>query len=344
MSSLLWKQIESLAGAWRAEEDVRRVLAQMPSRHRSPRTGLPERIEMMQAGGGRSGPLRVAYFYHLMSQSPFLAGAEAPPGLAEWLSDATKVATTYRLQLGWMRAQLPGFPMLRVPQLVDGAPLVSSDQIHHIPWARQDFAAGYQLMSAPPRVAGSGRELGEAAARVAEAFTHEEEWRQFEGAQAALTASDIDQLRRVNTSLRHEVRSEAVDQFEPGNLIRRLEFRHDKLEGALDSLTGDAANYARSFDVLNDILQTTLETSLDYLVEFDRPSVLSAVDEIDLDGDHAEFSVSELVHVGGLVFVPDAAIDEAGIVESTSLTMDHGETRIRVGIKVLRGAREGLDL
>lgn len=342
MSSELWKQIESLAGAWRAEVGVRRVLAQMPSRHRSPRAGLPQRIEMMQAGGGRSGPLRVAHSYQLMSS--FYASPEAPPGLAEWLSDASKVETAYKLQLGWMRAQLPGFPMLRLPQLVDGAPLVSSDQIHHIPWARQDFAAGYQLMSAPPKVAGSGRELGEAAARVAEAFTHEEEWRQFQDAQAALTASDIDQLRRVNTSLRHEVRSEAVDEFEPGNLVRRLEFRHDQLEGALDALTGDAANYARSFDVLNEFLQTTLETSLDYLVEFDRPSVLSAVDEIDLDGDHAEFSVNEIVHTGALVYVADAAVDEVGTVETTSFIMDHGDTRIRAGVKVLKGAREGLDL
>lgn len=81
MSAPLWRSVHNLAEVWREHSAVEQVLSQMPSRHKPPQRGLPERIELMQAGGVSCRPLLMADAYQLASQ--LYVSSPAPPGEAE---------------------------------------------------------------------------------------------------------------------------------------------------------------------------------------------------------------------------------------------------------------------
>ncbi|HWH25017.1 MAG TPA: hypothetical protein VNT53_00020 [Pseudolysinimonas sp.] len=343
MSGELWESVQALAEAWQAEEAVQRVLAQMPSRHAPPRTGIAERVEMMQAGGVPCRPLWMGGMYELASQ--LYDNAPTPAGINEWLSDAYAVQAAYLTQLGWVRAQLPGYPMLRLPQLVAGAPLVSSDITRGLPWFRQHFGAGFQTMPKPPPALSANAQLRDATVRLVSHLQQTAAWDAFMVAQARLGITDLEQLRAANSKLRLEVRDEAVHHFEPVNFARRQEFRSSKLRDATDSLTGKAHVYAVAFDIVNDLFADALDYGLNHLVEFDHVEEITGIDDIDIDGNRVAFTGADvLLRTRSLVYLPDAAINEGGVVTMTSFAFEHGEMRTRVEVELLPGLREGLQL
>lgn len=344
MTVQLWSAIGELASAWRADDIVERVLAAMPSRNPPPRNGLAAYIERMQAGGVPCRPLWMANMYvltrHLFAEVP------DPPGLSGWLRDAKAVQDAYFGQLGWMRAQLPGFPILRLPQLAAGAPLVSSDNIRGIPWARAHFAAGYQTMAAPPpNGLGKGHPISRAAVQVVRALAKEPAWNDFAVAQSRLTAEDRAHLHTAIAELRHELRPEAVDVFEPSGMMRRQAFRQSKLNDVLAGLSGAAAEYVGAFDEVNAVMMLSLGSGLNFLVEHRRPAEPSMLGGIDVDGTRVDFVTDDIaLQPNDLVFLSDSAINEVGVITAASFVVRNGDFTMRASAMLMPGARQGLEL
>lgn len=258
---------------------------------------------------------------------------------------AVKVQHAYLTQLGWIRAQLPGYPLLRLPQLVRGAPLMSADTTRDLPWYSQQFSAGFQNMQHPPAVLSQSTRWRDATHEVVASLTQAPQWVGFTEAQDALLPSDLKALRTVNTELRRKVKEDDVTAFEPLNLSRRQEFRSSQLRDAVDKLTGSALTYTTAFDSLNELMTVALDYVLNYFVEFDRVGEAAAITEIDIDGEDVEFSSTDMfVRTRQLVYLPDSAIDEAGFVTRFAFTMDNEEVRFRTRVRLLPGLRDGLRL
>jgi len=222
---------------------------------------------------------------------------------------------------------------------------MSSDITRDLPWYPQHLSAGFQTMLHPPAVLGESKRWRDATHEVVAALTREPEWVAFAAAQDALLPADLDALQVGNTVLRRKVNEDAVTAFEPMNLSRRQEFRSAQLRDSVGELTGNALAYATAFDSLNELMTVALDYVLNYLVEFDRVEEAAAITDIDIDGEHVEFSSNDMfVRTRSLVYLPDSAIDEGGFVTMVAFAMDNDEARFRVRVRLLQGLREGLRL
>lgn len=110
MTKEIWTAASNLADKWRSSQTVNRVVSVMPRDGVPSRDPLTKMFAEYRAGSMRAHALRLhSELSYLMGQ-PMLGQVKRPDSFDAWFLAASGVEAAFRLQLAWLRAQLPGYP------------------------------------------------------------------------------------------------------------------------------------------------------------------------------------------------------------------------------------------
>lgn len=291
---------------------------------------VPSLLQGMRAGAGSlfSRPLLLGSVVPNLIDQPLMApmmamgGPAVPEGvLAEWLANANAVEVAFRTTIGWVRSRLPGYPILRVPQLAEDTHLTTPYYSANIVWPEGERALGYQFLSAPPqvpellKVSGAGSiALCEAAEELVRAFKLTEEWRTFADAQSALVGDDRAALQAGKKDLRVRL---ADDVDVPNLILERDRYLRQQAREVVAVLPDVARHYCEAFDRVNQLIEFAAGDVFGQLVAYGDPKTVSS-QRIDLPEPGVVYIVvdSPFGHYpGGLIHLDEPLIADALCVE-----------------------------
>lgn len=341
MTKEVWTAVEKLANKWRSSQTVHRIVSVMPRDGVPSKDPLTDMLVQFRASSMRAHALRLSSELSYLISQPMFGYIKKPDTFEAWVRAAHEVEVAFRLQLAWLRAQLPGYPLLRVPQLVANTPFTTDEYSWKAVWARGDMRRGFQFSPPPTLAAGAervdaSRELQE----LASALRASEPWQQLAATRAALTEPDRQQLHAECQSLRAALSSEHVDEFEPQFALKRHQFRDKQMKEAIARLTGRATTYAQAFTDAADMVDFAVDDVLPQLVTYGHPRDVGAAPDLDFLGENriAFQPAVPIFWTGALVFVSDPLVEEVGQVTGVSFNFGGGIENNRVTLRLLPGA------
>lgn len=341
MTTQLWGAVSDLADRWRESPTVHSVTSVMPRDGRPSKSAMTAMLSELRGMSMRGHPLRLGSELRYLLGQPYFDHVARPKEFEGWLAAAHMIEAPFRVQLAWVRAQLPGYPLLRVPQMVENTPFTTLEFTWNAPWPRDDMARGFQLSPPPVVLIGDERnDMSRELRRVATALQASEPWQRFAEARAALTTSDATALSAACRALRAALSPERVNAHEPNLAIKRDQYRREQMEEALAGLSEGAATYANAFTVAADAVDLAIDQVLPQVVTYGLPRDIGAASDLDfLDAENISLSPSvPILWTGELAFVSDPLVEEVGQVTRTSFAMEHGVTSLRAELRLIPGA------
>lgn len=341
MTKEIWTAASNLADKWRISQTVNRVVSVMPRDGITSRDPLTKMLAEYRGGSMRAHALRLHSELSYLIRQPMWGQVKRPDSFNAWFLAAQEVEAAFRLQLAWLRAQLIGYPLLRVPQLVANTPFTTHEFTWKAVWAREDMARGFQLSPPPALLIGTERiDTSPELQKLASALSASESWQRLATTRAALTEPESQQLHAECQALRAALSPERVDEFEPHFALKRHQFREEQMEAAVARLTDGAAAYAKAFTDAADTIDFAVDDVLPQLVTFGLPKDVGAATDLDFLGeDRITFQpAAPIFWTGMLVFVSDPLVEEVGQVTGVNINFGGGIENNRATLRLLPGA------
>ena len=190
-----WAATWSLAAGLRRSSVIQAYSAHLPRNAPSRAHGIGGRLQSMRAANANLAPALRLWAETSMWMSSGLAFIHqddeslSEPDWEHWTALARLVEQSHHLMVGWVRAQLPGYPQLQVPALARGSVLTTREFSWKHRWFREDFGQGWQFGAPPAEICsllGMARDEGvavlEALSTVAIALADTAPWRAFSDA------------------------------------------------------------------------------------------------------------------------------------------------------------------
>lgn len=361
----LWAAIWKLAAAWSQTPLAQGIAATLPrnqplKRRGDSAVGISALLQHLDACAGRmmTKPLMYGSRIPALLNQPLLAGFGMPAidedELREWLQSAAKLEIAHRVTLGWLRASLAGYPMLRAPQLARSTPLTTTEMTTHYIWSKEEFASGLNQLPAPPSVPDllgadsmGALELDEAARQVSRALTRSRAWVNFHDAHRSLNDDAKEALRTARRELKQRLSAEAIDDHEPNRAIPRDQYRSHTMTEVVHSLAGPERIYADAFGEVDRLLNLTMGDIFGELVLFGEPCRVPVFNvETPMPGEPCigfqTGPIGVFLSIGQLLWLSTDTITDAVSVELHSIKMDRAEgTRNHFEARVLLNTGEG---
>lgn len=353
--SELWKALDQQAQAWRSSPVVESFIAELPRNATQRSQGVPGLLQELQAGFSGFGrrPLRMASFLPFALSGPQFGRAKPDPEVFnKWTALAQQVEVAHRETIAWLRATLPGYPIIPAPQLAPGTPLTTREFTWRLVWQPGEQARGLQLLPAPPRVNAllglsgpQAKALDESARGVASGLALTPEWQEFGEAARSLDEHDRAALRACRAAIRKRLGSEAVDEHEEKLALPRDEYRASVVADEMGRLTGNAHEYVRAFDALDQLIEDAASDVFGQLLAFGPPERMAGVEALDFGPGTprvVHFSVAGefWLDTGQLLWLNDALVPDAVMVIGMTMSLDPGEMSQRLTGRVLEGSHE----
>jgi hypothetical protein len=209
--------------------------------------------------------------------------AELP---AEFLADATKVYAASTQTLAWIRAQLPGYPLIKAPQLSRGTHRTTIEFSWGIPWRQEEFALG--LQTAPfsariPEALGASDPASFALAVVALQIrlSETEAWREYEVSWRNLRDDDKRQLSKCRSRIAKRLSPMELDALEAKLALPRVAHRVRVVSEEIDTLTGAARAFAEAFENVDRVIELACVDALTYLLFYGQPRLVTSMGSLE---------------------------------------------------------------
>ncbi len=258
----LWTACADQATAWRASPIAQRVRGQLPRNAAEPGKGLPHLLLNFDSGNGWiNRPLRLP---QLLTLGQMMQPAEYEQICqTSWHADLGRVAAAHRITVAWIRARLPGYPMIPAPQLARGSALTTREVPFELEWDPAMLGAGLQFIDPVHQIAAALEVSGPAAAAVEQAVRgvvaalHETPtWTRYATALAVLDTTDRAVLNQARRTIDADLRPEKIDGYEPNLLYPRYHYRKQVVADAVAALDGTARGFADAFADIDDLITT----------------------------------------------------------------------------------------
>lgn len=360
----LWAAIWKLADAWSQTPLVQEIAATLPrnqplKKRGDSAVGISALLQHLEAGAGpMMKPLMYASRIPALLNQPLLAGFGMPAidqdELLVWLQTAAKLEGAHRVTLGWLRASLAGYPILRAPQLARSTPLTTEEMTTRYIWSKEEFASGLNHLPAPPSVPDllgadsiGALKLDEAARQVSRALTTSRAWVDFHDAHQSLNDDTKEALRAARRELKQRLSAEALDDHEPNLAMPRAEYRSHTMTEVVHSLAGPERIYADAFGEVDRLLDLTMGDIFGELVLFGEPWRVPVFNvETPTPGEpRVGFQtepIGAFLSTGQVLWLTTDAVTDAVRVELHSIKMDQAEgTHDYFEARVLLSTGEG---
>lgn len=289
----LWSAIRDQAQAWSATPVFGRFTKQLPRNSDQRTTGIPGVLQELEAGGAEisARPLRLgSSIPRMLDVVPGINLRQVGPAWTSWLDTAQKVESAHRMTIAWLRARLPGYPILPAPQLAAGTPLTTLEFTSRLIWTPDERRRGLQFQPAPINDGGlleasssQRRDLGDTARSMAAAFESSEEWQLLRTATDALDDAARETLAKTKASLRRKLRAASVDLHEPTLALPRAEYRSAVLAEEIAAMQGSARAYADAFDKADRLIETLSSDIFGQLAAYGEPDTCARPRDLDIE-------------------------------------------------------------
>lgn len=352
----MWSAVARQSAVWRLAPVVARFNKSLP--WNAPVTEVatgagtvPSMLQSLVAGaGGMMHPLRLGSVVPMLLSQDFFSDEAVPEDdLATWLESAAQVEACHTLLLAWVRSRLPGYPILRAPQLAEGTTFSESDTFSfRFPWTLEERRWGLQYAPRPPELgkqleAPIADDFGDAALDLAKAFKESTAWREFEEAHSALNLDAKQHLSFAKAELRRRVAPDRVDAHEEGRLQDRNVFREHETATIVDALAGRAGRYAHAFTAIDELLTLVLCDVFGELTCRGGTRELDVLDLVFPDARTVEFTNMDPdwhVNGGEVVWLKSSAIRDAVRIEAAQFSFNQLESKVTCRARILTGSGE----
>ncbi|WP_416954432.1 hypothetical protein ACNKF0_19255 [Nocardioides sp. T5] len=343
----LWAAIWRLANSWSQTPVVQEIAATLPrnqplEKQGNGAVGIPALVQHLEVHASMMmKPLMYASRIPALLSQPLLAGFGMPTvdqdELREWLQTATRLEGAHRVTLGWLRASLAGYPILRAPQLAPNTPLTTEEMTTRYIWSKGEFASGLNRRPAPPSVSDllgldpmAAVELDQAAREVNRTLKESRSWVDFHGAHHSLDDDAKAALRAARGELKERLSAKALDDHEPNLALPRAEYRSHTMINVVESLTGPAREYADAFGEVDRLLDLIMGDIFGELVLFGEPRRVPVFNvETPTPGEPIVAFETEpggaFLTPGQILWLTTEAVADAVRIELHSMKMDHVE-------------------
>lgn len=329
----LWIAVRSLAQIWAQTPTVSTMVASLPDNAPHLRgtnaATVPSLLQGMRAGAASFfvRPLLLGSLVEYMRHDPLFGGGQGPrvddETLNEWLQTAHAVERAQRTTFAWLRSRLPGYPMLRMPQLAPDTHLTTQSFSASIIWSPTEFAERHQFDASPryvPAQLGAtptqATALNTGARQLAQALKATSEWDAFNSARQRLTEADRIALRAAKRSLRERLSTVDNDSHDMFELDR---FRHQQAREVSAELAEIPRAYTEAFDALNSLIDLAAGDAFGQLVAYGDPKTV-AVNNIDFPKPGIVHVVTDDPfghHPGDLICIDDPLVNDVLRVEGS---------------------------
>jgi hypothetical protein len=158
----LWRAIRAQAEVWSQTPVVRHVADHLPrnaprEQRRAGSSTIPALLQGLSAAfSGMLHPLMLGTRVQFVMAQPFQPFERNvdESELKEWLRAAIALESAHRVTLAWFRSRLPGYPVVRAPQLARNSQFTTREYTPRFIWTVDERGIGLQFQSAPPELAG----------------------------------------------------------------------------------------------------------------------------------------------------------------------------------------------
>lgn len=277
MSRIVWDAVEGLAARWQTSPLV--------AKYAAPLTELTSPVGRALAGLTTSTvegqPLLHAQF---LPASRGFAQILAVEGAQEWLAGGKTVAGQFLTTVEWLRARLPGYPLLAAPQLVRNSPWTNGELPLRIPWLPQWRRAGLQFRSAPPGVADGLRLPRQAhdndARRLAATIAAADAAVDLEQTLAALTSADEEALTEARAELRHRLAGDQVDAIAGADPLKRYAYGEALMYQVIQQLPRRPREFASATEAADRLLTQATALFSQHVI-YGPPRILQGVRRVE---------------------------------------------------------------
>jgi hypothetical protein len=349
----LYFAVREQSAAWASLPIVSTFTAELPRNASQKSSGLPGTLQEAQASISFVGsePMRLA--------TNLRAALSGAPGrirfedfrstYGDWYEIAHRIEAAHRTSVAWLRAQLPGFPLLRVPQLARNTAYTTEEFTRRLVWTKQDRAAGLQFAGPPKSISqalrateAEQRQLDSKIIAVLSSFQATDEWVTFCEASSSLDQNTIDHLSMAIRRIRARLSADALDEYEPNLVRRRSEYRESVVTEEVDSLSGAAGIYGESFREVDELIESVASDVFAQLTCFPMETIsCQGIDVEPSAPPRVTFEVSDdtFPTVGQLAWLDDPLVLDAVQVREIGFQWDEtGSGSISVGASVLEGS------
>lgn len=347
MTVALWAAVHELAERWRHLPPVRTVASALPRRGKPATAPIAKMLSDLNSRTRFRNPFRVGSEIPFLLSQDFLAHITRPTTYEAWQGTALEIDFAYREQIAWIRAQVPGYPLLRVPQLVQNTAFTTEEFTWRAVWPRSDMKLSFQGAQPPlTRIGTLQVDMRRELRQVSRALQASTAWMEFGAARASLTSADWQELTDTCQDLRVALSDDAIDSFEPTRAVRRDHYRSMKMEDALATLSARSSRYATAFTAAADHVDFAINDIMTRLAAFGPPADIGGAGNLDfIDADTVTFEPDiPFVDVGELVMISDPLVEEVGQVMGAHMSMHYGTFSQRIEVRLARGAAKGLGI
>jgi hypothetical protein len=232
-------------------------------------------VRQFQAGFAHDNPVgravnEVVVRMSILGQDPILLGLRlekldekgvilSAAGGERWLDAADAIARYAVVATEHIRSRLPGYPILRVPHVIDGSPHVYDNPFLFagFPWFPELRAAGFQMAPVPPdQGLGEGPSTAGTLVDLRDALAQSEPWKLFAERAAALTPDARSELTAVRRRFAESVNEDAL--MAQAGLLGQHAYKRAMLAEAIESSSGDAHQYLAAFSSVNEAIDMAM--------------------------------------------------------------------------------------
>ena len=352
----LWQAVADQAQVWSTLKPVVDVRDGLPKNTGRKENEVAIFIQNLTAGHARvmTNPLRLGSIVLNLRQQDMALGASPPEKkLNDWLDAAIAVELAHQDSMAWLRSRLPSYPLILAPQLVSGTQLRTLEWTPQVPWTIEEQRQGLQFLNGPQGVSQrlhldseQTRRADESIRVVSEELIATDQWQRFNEATTGLSDADKTELRTVRTRLAKQLTDRAIDEYEPGDSLRRQAYREHTTADALNSLDGNAHEYAASFGAVNALLDFVSSDVFGQLALYGTPRILPIADlEMKGKDDGIAFTalpeLSIFSRLAELAWLDDPLISDAVQIRGSRFTFDGISTKVSSDAIILKNTSVG---
>lgn len=340
----VWRALDALAEVWKSSAVVQRQRKHVADPFSTTENELSElRTHVVELSNYTlvREPLMLFTGLRTASEQPMASHLSEVFESVAWrslLADAETIESLFIRLLTFVRSRLPGYPLLKAPQLARDSWLTTREIGWRVPWLVEhaQWAMHQQPHASVSRTLEVDPETHDARVNdLLQALSATSAWTAFASARRALTASDHEELRTAKRQLQFTLRQ--IDDHEPHLAMGRLNYRQYHTEAVPEHLSGSARTFANSFMDVEELVNVVMVEVFGQLVMREAPILIGEYTDFSATAEKVEFNLNGYVSTGSIVIAPSSPTKDAVQVQSVSIYVSDGNSGTRIDGMVLAG-------
>lgn len=342
-TSDIWESTVHLAEVWLESLQVQNFRQMLP-RNNTGDSAIVDALGWIDGGSSfvSNEPLLPHKWEGIGLQLPFVN--MSTPGLLDFLRRSQLIGWTSEIGVAWLRAQLPTYPTIPVPDLIPHTHLTTEEVIFGVGWKQEFLQSGLQFQSYPPPsplFSNKNRSYKIAMQKLAQALKDAPEWKNFMELTGNLNAEDRKSISDARRELKILLQDSQVNAHEPDRALERRRYRESQVEKVSGLLSSKALEVRQAFIQVDELINLVAVRVLGQLVAYGPPRIINEATNFERIDNTIQFTSNTHFPVSSLIFVCNPLSPDTAIIEGSSLRSEE-TTELISSVKAISLQKSGL--